>query len=470
MIRKQISKFLCRKDNGRICFDVPANNQKIYTEDFKFEHDLVGVEITIRARYPFDSYKNTGDFLNVKMQRKKTSNIYHSGDNYRNEYDNIDDFFVSFPVGRAGNYTQKTFKIQSAFPGQSARFEIRNPGDVLLSDCEIIVVQDIFFKEEDGYPLHASKNESGYFGYYQDARGGYIRDISPTFIDKITTAFIDDQEMIMIPKFYYRVDPGENAYDKGFIWSVSERLLPGYKLHPAFVNNGEEIDQFWIAAHEASKDGDKASSKKGKTSWFLDSFSKIKQACEARNTGGVDGFHMLTIYELAAIQMLFLVDLGGGLIDRFVKTPDLKWRGISKFWGNKCLVDGIKTEYSGNEAFIHIFDNKGNKEYVNTGYFPPTSNSSYMGSSDMIIKETSQKKGDGFDLSSLFFPRLVCPDGSMNGFFGDMFSRTTSSTQKYWAYGQGSKVNRDLYKGLFAMFGRIPESGFSGVVFRLAKI
>lgn len=56
------------------------------------------------------------------------------------------------------------------------------------------------------------------------------------------------QVMVVIPKFYYKVNVGASTYQ----WHVSPLPLPGYKVHPAFVRDGVIKSRIFVGAYKAS--------------------------------------------------------------------------------------------------------------------------------------------------------------------------------------------------------------------------
>ena len=69
------------------------------------------------------------------------------------------------------------------------------------------------------------------------------------------------QIMVRQPKFYYKVVPlklqkienGQGYHLRKAAYYISDKPLPGFKLHPAFVgHNGEEADCYYIGSYEAS--------------------------------------------------------------------------------------------------------------------------------------------------------------------------------------------------------------------------
>ena len=56
----------------------------------------------------------------------------------------------------------------------------------------------------------------------------------------------DGQVMVEIPKFYYKYNYLSNVHT----WDISSHQLPGFKLHPAFMKNGAEVDFRYMGAYE----------------------------------------------------------------------------------------------------------------------------------------------------------------------------------------------------------------------------
>ena len=255
---------------------------------------------------------------------------------------------------------------------------------------------------------------------------------------------VDGQAMVKIPKFYvkYGLGPsGSKREGKPIRW-VSDHEKEGFHVHPAFLKDGVEIPYFLIGKYEAYNEGSgKAGSAVGKSPWVNVTTAAAISACAARNTGTGDqaGWHLQTIYEVAARQILMLLEYG---------TPDMqtkigngnvsssgavatggtnaKWRGICEAWGNVWeQVDGCK----GNGTTLQVFDNKGNRTYVDTGLIPPASG---------YPKDTYTNTGANYDLSDLFIPSTVDATAS-NGSFSDYFWGPVSGFACYyggsWDYG-----------------------------------
>lgn len=142
------------------------------------------------------------------------------------------------------------------------------------------------------------------------------------------------QVMIYQPKFYYqRIIVGEVADAQGRVVSKEQLLLSasprvGFKIHPLFVNNGEELDYVLLPAYEGNIydtsesayildnssnidiNTDKLSSIAG-TKPFVGSgmglsFDNLRQL--AANRG--NGWQLSDIRSESALQMLFMIEFG----------------------------------------------------------------------------------------------------------------------------------------------------------------
>lgn len=230
---------------------------------------------------------------------------------------------------------------------------------------------------------------------------------------EIETVTIDGQQMVRIPKFYVKVTPNPEGAGRK-CWWVSEMKAPGYHVHPAFMHEGHEIDQFYFSAYEASQDAaatTKAASLAGKSCWVNINFSSSQNACTARNLEGGEeersGWHMQTYYERCAISLLCMIELGTpdaqGKINAGNTTTkaavatgssNAVWRGIHELWGNLWeWCDGYKTGADGRVLYVH--DNKGKHQFINTGIVLPTT-------SNNGIMQVQDAKGDNFDMTDMF--------------------------------------------------------------------
>lgn len=284
---------------------------------------------------------------------------------------------------------------------------------------------------------------------------------------------IDSQSMVKIPKFYYKVEilPGGDQTGKK-AWLVSDSPVTGFTLHPAFMDGGVEIDQFYYGKYEATNDGGtKAGSASGVAPLVSIDFLTMQGRCTARNTGGVAGFHMLNIHELSAVQMLCLIENGGPDVQSSIGagntassaavntgTSNAVWRGIYELWGNvQCAVDGVQWDTTNQ---FKVFDRLGNGTYVSTGVT--------ASATDGWITGLHDDSGTGFDLSSAFFGETF--DGTeSNGTFGD-YEYSPDLTEDNVCY-HGGHWGYGSHAGLFGLgLGSVASFSNTNVGFRLAKV
>ena len=287
----------------------------------------------------------------------------------------------------------------------------------------------------------------------------------------IETVIIDGQSMVKIPKFYLKVGilPGGDQVGKK-AWLVSNAPLDEYYLSPAFMDQGTEIDQFYYGSYEATPDGTKAGSKVGVLPLVSIDFTTMQARCNARNVGEVDGFHMVNIHELSAVQVLCLIENGGPDVQSSIGQGNVSssaavntgasnanWRGIYELWGNtRCMIDGAQFDATNK---IKVFDQNGNNSYVSTGVT--------LGAASGWITGVHWDAGPGYDLGMMFLGKTT--DGTENnGSFGDyQYAPNTNVNVCY----HGGYWDRSSQGGLFYLDLRsvVSDQGMSSGS-RLAKV
>lgn len=275
-------------------------------------------------------------------------------------------------------------------------------------------------------------------------------DRHPTYAG-IQDETIDGQHMVRVPAFYYRssvIEAGEHVGKKA-VW-ISDEPAEGFGLYPAFMHKGLELARFYAGKYQGTPDGDKLGSQPGLMPLTRIDFPAMQKAAEARNGGDFDGFLLWSIYQLGAIQMLALIELG---------TPDIKsilgdgyvngngvrkvddevvaqatWRGIVGLWGNVWqMVDGLQTD---EERRYRIWDAEGNKSYTSTGVKAPESG---------WFHRRARRNGNGFDLGAVFVAKKTRED------------RDDSSFGNYlWAYSNavayhGGSWSSGAFAALFSL-------------------
>lgn len=208
---------------------------------------------------------------------------------------------------------------------------------------------------------------------------GYF-DAHPVFGGVIDVT-IDGQAMVKIPKFYVKREIlTAGPYIGQEAWFISDHQSTGYHLHPAFYNAGAGIDQFYVGKYQGSIDSAKLASLPGVLPAVSRSLTQFQADAAARNISGVSGFMLWSVYQLAAIQWLYLVEnstmnsqtkTGQGRVSATsaanVDAEDVAtatYRGVVGLWGNvhQC-VDGLETD----GTQICLWDKTGNKTWIATG-------------------------------------------------------------------------------------------------------
>ena len=275
------------------------------------------------------------------------------------------------------------------------------------------------------------------------------------------TVTIDGQSMVKIPKFYYKVGTlasGDQVGKKA--WLVSDSPATGYALHPAFMDSGVEIDQFYFGAYEATNDGGtKAGSVVGVAPLVSLTFTAMQARCAARNVGGVDGFSMVKIHQLSAVQILLMIENGGPDVQSTIGMGNVSssaavntgssnavWRGIYELWGNVyCGVDGVQWDTNNQ---VKIYDQNGNGTYGSTGVTASVTDGWTTGMHD--------DTGTGFDLGTSFLGETF-DSTETNGSFGD-YQYSPDLTEDNVCY-HGGYWGNGSYAGLFFLLLNRDASG-----------
>ena len=315
--------------------------------------------------------------------------------------------------------------------------------------------------------------------------------------------------MVKIPRFYIRTssngdkfwiapDPINPSYtpeenDK----AINELYEKGFRLHPAFIKSeSESYECFYIGSYPLSITSDgKALSTGGDTALVKVQPSLFSGYCEARS----DGYHMWTIYELSAIQMLAILqckttnlqkECGRGRVnadgvgmngDTTVSTtnPNLigpataNYNGIYALWGNAWqVVNGIKIDANNK---LMLWTREGEKIYRTTDITLPyreNTTTSYAGGVDYgFYNKTLMDVGAQYDLSEVFLPDFSFLSGRMElGSYSDAVYCPTGIHRGELMCGVGGSYNSDDEAGLFAYnFNISPNDKYDSVTSRLAK-
>ncbi len=240
------------------------------------------------------------------------------------------------------------------------------------------------------------------------------------------------QVMVEQPKFYYKVVPlvtekiegGKGHHLRKARYYVSDTPKLGFKLHPAFIKNGEVLNRIYLSAYEGSlydvsasaynliddqggdftaTTGDKLSSiaNAKPASGLTQNLTRSGARIVAQNRGA--GWELMYAATAAATQLLFAIEFGTFNTQTAIgmgvsKTDDgatnmsdptgatsalgnasgkaengsVTYRGEENFWMNiNIWVDGMNIKPQGlNELYVadHAFaDDKGDGSYQNAG-------------------------------------------------------------------------------------------------------
>lgn len=294
----------------------------------------------------------------------------------------------------------------------------------------------------------------------------------PTYAGVIAQT-IDGQAMVKVPKFYVKAGtvPSGTHVGKRY-WMVSDQPAAGFALHPAFMNAGAPIDQFWAGKYQGTNDGGtKLGSAAGVTPLVSIDFPTMQARAAARNTGGITGFGLWNYHQLGAIQLLALIEMGGADSQTLIGQGNVSgssamavdhatvaqatWRGIVGLWGNVWqMVDGLQTDSS---SRFKVWDKSGNKTWVTTGQTAPAS-----GTYPVTFSTDS---GANHDLALGFLPATGNATAS-NGSTGDIFYQNPDCVA-YHGGGWGLGANAGLF---FLTVGDSASHANSSLGGRLAKV
>lgn len=303
------------------------------------------------------------------------SPVYDSGT------DTVNKLSMVVPAGKltAG---QSVFFMQMRQQGSARGWSEWSP--------EIKITTKASFASVIGIALLANGGGSGTWSRVDENGVAKVTDASyfsshPVY-GAIQDVMIDSQAMVKIPAFYVKtgnIASGPNAGKRA--WWISDQPLSGFALHPAFMSAGAAIAQYWVGKYQGTGDGTKLGSLPGSLPLAGLQAALLISRAAARNANGVTGFGVWNIYQLQAIQLLALIELGGadsqslagsgvvsGSATVNVDLAGATWRGVVGLWGNIAqLVDGLQTDASG---YYKVWDKSGNKGYQTTTLLAPLSN------------------------------------------------------------------------------------------------
>ena len=259
---------------------------------------------------------------------------------------------------------------------------------------------------------------------------------------------IDSCTMVTIPKFYF-------LYTKtsgGHKWWISNEqfYIPEVglsKVHSAFIYNGSIVDSFYVGAYETSpdpNDSSKAISTFGGTPITSVNFSTMVTRCTNRNNGTtINHFALWNVYQLNAIQMLFLIDMGGSDSQTLIGNgqssalqtsgnSNVVWRNIHELWGNaQHMVQGLENR----TKVYYLWTDAGNTTFYNT-----TVAVTNTGWATDIYEDFASDYG-------LFIPSVISSAESDGMFYDKLWVNASGNRVLY----HGGKYTSGTGAGLFNM-------------------
>lgn len=272
------------------------------------------------------------------------------------DMDNISDVIVGRYGVQFDFEEQEATRLFNAVGKESADFDYIYPWSQ-IKRCNIVDGKIVAYEGEEGY--------------IEDGSNGDV--------------------MVEIPKFWYKVVPvkledaasGEGQQIAIGQWIIADRPMETYKVHPAFIRNGKEVDRIYVGAFEACLYDTSAGAYDTNDSITMDttadvlcSISGVKPASGyskelnlinsrtlAQNKG--IGYGVIDFTTASAIQLLLVVEhasfnsqscVGQGIVDitddnttnmalNTGSDSAVIYRGIENFWGNIwSWVDGINIE------------------------------------------------------------------------------------------------------------------------------
>ena len=377
------------------------------------------------------------------------------------------------------NKTSYTIPSGVLFAGQSQYvMRVRHTGTIMgasawSSDISFTTKQK--FAQIIGIVCTATGGGAGAWQCIDENFNGIVTNTAtfsnhPTY-SGIIDQIIDSQSMIKVPKYFLRTGSVPSGIYAGKrYWLISDQPVAGFDVHPAFMNAGTQIDQFWVGKYQGTTDGTKLGSVAGLTPLVSIDFPTMQTRAANRNTGGVTGFGLWNIYQLSAIQTLALIEMGGSDSQTLVGQGNVSgggllpvdnatvaqatWRGIVGLWGNVWqMVDGLQTDAS---SKYMIWDKNGNKTYKTTSLTAPAGN--YP-----ITMATAT--GTDYDLATVFAAETTNATAG-NGTYGDYFYQSPSCV----AY-HGGNWGVGAHAGLFYLsVSDAASNSYPYIGGRLAKV
>ena len=200
-------------------------------------------------------------------------------------------------------------------------------------------------------------------------------------------------------------------------------------------------------------------------------FDTMVTRCQNRNTtDGVTGFDLWNIYQVGAIQMLCLIEMGGPDVQQLIgRGNDIgrngcmpcghttaEWRGIHELWANAWhMVRGLENRATSSGGQYYYWTDAGNETFIASGIAVPGNGW------PTAISPVAAAKG-------LFLPTTT--GGQAASMFNDYFwSNNTDGRTNVCYHGGGWYDGSN--DGLFNLLvGHLASDSRTSIGGRLAKI
>lgn len=331
------------------------------------------------------------------------------------------------------------------------------------------------------------------------------------------------QVMVEQPKFYYKVVPlkiepivdGKGYHLRKARYYVSDTKQVGFKVHPAFVRNGEELNKIYLSAYEGSLydvsegaynltdaqngaftvgTGDKLSSiaNTKPASGLTQGLTRSGARIVAQNRGS--GWELMYAATAAATQLLFAIEyatfntqtaIGMGVS----KTGDgetnmadptgatsalgnasgkaengsVTYRGEENFWMNIWKwVDGMNIKPQGlHELYVadHDFaDDKGDGSYQNAGITMAETSGyvsafAYNEAFDWLFMPSETLGNNSVPVGDYFYQNAASSEGWLAALLGGYWTYSSTSGGFYWTL-SGSSAYRDRNRGARLVYAK----------------
>lgn len=247
--------------------------------------------------------------------------------------------------------------------------------------------------------------------------------------------------MVEQPKFYYKLVPlktekidGADGYHlRKARYYISDTPKAGFKVHPAFIQNGREVDKIYLSAYEgclrdsstntvisndeqvADFDNDQLLSiaNAKPASGITQALTRANARKLAQNIGV--GWGITTIQTLSATQLLFVIEyatfnsqsaIGNGVVNATepiktgstssfgnasgsVASGGVSYRGEENLWGNSWnLIDGMTVVNSESDIYGKLY--KSNDINLSSAYVPyPKTQNQYISKFGYFSEESN---------------------------------------------------------------------------------